>query len=160
MKELDKNLEELVGIFYKPLVVYPGGWHDTLPEWIKNEIPIQRMAYQMLKYKGKEKEGRATNVEALAYLYTASLSGPMPDEYSEIYMYLTRKSLEWQGKKEIPEFLQEYEKLDDYEMSLLDELKSEIWNAQEKAYKERLKVEKREEREKGKENYFKQMKLF
>jgi len=77
MKELDKNLEELVGIFYKPLVVYPGGWHDTLPEWIKNEIPIQRMAYQMLKYKGKEKEGRATNVEALAYLYTASLSGPM-----------------------------------------------------------------------------------
>lgn len=45
-------------------------------------------------------------------------------------------------------------------MYLLDELKGEIWNAQEKAYKERLKVEKREERERGKEDYFKQMKLF
>ena len=123
-------------------------------------MPIQRIAYLMLKYKRKEKESRATDVEALAYLYTASLSGPLPDEYSEIYMYLTRKSLEWQGKKEIPDFLKEYEKLDDYKMSLLDELKSEIWNAQEKAYKERLKAEKREEREKGKENYFKQMKLF
>ena len=41
-------------------------------------------------------------------------------------------------------------------MSLLDELKSEIWNAQEKAYKERLKVEKK----KGQGTYFKQMKLF
>ena len=108
-KELDKNLEELVSIFFKPLVVYPSGWHDILPEWIKNEIPIQRMVYQMLKYKGKVKENRATDVEALAYLYTASLAQPMPDEYSEIYLYLTRKSLEWQGKKEIPEFLQEYE---------------------------------------------------
>ena len=53
----------------------------------------------MLKYKGKEKEGRAIDFEALAYLYTASLSGPLPDEYSEIYFYLTGKSLEWQDKK-------------------------------------------------------------
>ena len=53
--------------------------------------------------------------------------------------------MEWRGKKEIPDFLQEYEKLDDYKMSLLDELKREIWDAQEKAYKERLKAEKKEE---------------
>jgi len=45
-------------------------------------------------------------------------------------------------------------------MSLLDELKYEIWNAQEKAYKERLKAEKREENKKEQNNYFKQMKLF
>ncbi|MFC1562750.1 hypothetical protein ACFL4Z_01720 [candidate division KSB1 bacterium] len=82
------------------------------------------MAQSILKYKGKEKEGRATDVEALAYLYTASLSQPLQNEYSEIYFYLTRKSLERQGKKEIPEFLQEYGKLDDYKTSLLDELKS------------------------------------
>jgi len=37
------------------------------------------MAYLMLKYKDKEKEGRATDVEALAYLYTASLTQPLPD---------------------------------------------------------------------------------
>ena len=82
----------------------------------------------------------------------------LPDEYSEIYFYLTRKSLEWQGKKEIPDFLQEYKKLDDYKMSLLDELKREIWGTQEKAYKERLKAEKKE-KDKQKP-YFKQMKLF
>lgn len=68
--------------------------------------------------------------------------------------------MEWQGKKEIPGFLQEYEKLDDYKMSLLDELKSEIWNAQEKDYRERLRAEKRESEKKEKETYFKQMKLF
>jgi hypothetical protein len=68
--------------------------------------------------------------------------------------------LEWQGKKEIPEFLQEYEKLDDYKMSLLDELKREIWDAQEKAYKQRLKADKREEQKGKQKPYFKQMKLF
>lgn len=147
------------------MVVYPGGWHDTLPEWIKNEIHLQRLAQLMLKYKGKEKENRATDVEALAYLYTASLSQPLPDEYSEIYFYLTRKSIEWQGKKEIPDFLQEYENIDNYKMSLLDELKCEIWNAQEKACKEKLKLEKKKEsrkedrREEQKLN-FEQMKLF
>ena len=121
----------------------------------------------MLKYKDKEKEARATDVEALAYLYTASLSSPIPDEYSEIYFYLTRKSLKWQGKKEIPDFLKEYEKLDDYKMSLLDELKSEIWNSQEKAYKERLKTERKEvgkEKNEDKEEVqklnFEQMRLF
>jgi hypothetical protein len=122
------------------------------------------MAQLMLKYKGKEKEGRATNVEALAYLYTASLSGPMPDEYNEIYFYLTRKSLEWQGKKEIPDFLKEYEKLDDYKMSLLDELKSEIWDAQEKGYKKNLKEERKKDDKEKKEVEeklnFEQMRLF
>jgi hypothetical protein len=111
----------------------------------------------MLKYKGKEKEGRATDIEALAYLYTASLSGPIPDEYSEIYFYLTMKSLKWQGKKEIPDFLKDYEMLYDYKMSILDELKSEIWNAHEKAYKERLKAERKKDK---REPYSKQMKLF
>ena len=118
------------------------------------------MAQLMLKYKGKEKEDKSTDIEALAYLYTASLAQPMPDEYSEIYFYLTRKSLEKQGKKEIPDFLKDYEKLDEYKMSLLDELKSDIWNTQEKAYKERLKAERKEHKKEEQKLDFEQMKLF
>ena len=95
----------------------------------------------MLVQQGKEERGKATNVEALAYLYTASLSVPLTSEYSEIYFYLTRKSLDWQNKKEVPEFLKDYEKLDDYKTSLLDDLKRDIYNAQEKAYKKRPKLE-------------------
>ncbi len=68
--------------------------------------------------------------------------------------------MEWGGKKEIPDFLQEYENIDDYKMSLFDELKSEIWDDQEKVYKERLKAERKEEDKKGEKTYFKQMKLF
>ena len=94
----------------------------------------------MLVQQGKEKEGKATDIEALAYLYTASLSVPLTSEYSEIYFYLTRKSLDWQNKKEVPEFLKDYEKLDDYKTSLLDDLKRDIWNAKEKAYKKRPKL--------------------
>jgi len=51
--------------------------------------------------------------------------------------------------------LQEYEKLDDYEISLLDELKSEIWEAQEKAYKEKSKADKRKDDKKEQKTYFK-----
>lgn len=68
--------------------------------------------------------------------------------------------MELQSRKEIQEFLQEYDKIDDYKMSLLDELKSEIWDAQEKAYKEKLKAEKKEEQKDKQGPYFKQMKLF
>lgn len=64
-------------------------------------------------------------------------------------------------KKEIPDFLQEYEKLDDHKMLLLDELKMEIWSSQKKEYKARLKTGKKESKNKNMENlYIKQMKLF
>ena len=68
--------------------------------------------------------------------------------------------MEWQDKKEIPEFLQEYENLDEYKMTLLDELKREIWDAQENVYKERLKADKKRADKKEKKTYFKKMKLF
>ena len=35
------------------------------------------MTQLMLTYRGKEQEGRSTDVEALAYLYTASLAIPL-----------------------------------------------------------------------------------
>lgn len=118
------------------------------------------MAQLMLKQKGIEKEDKATDVEALAYLYTAGLSGPLPDDYSGIFMYLTRKSFDWQGKKEIPEYLKEYESIDDYKLSLLNELKRHIWYAQEKTYKERTKAERKDNDKKYPNTVFEQLKLF
>ena len=67
--------------------------------------------------------------------------------------------------KSLPDYIffciiRTFKKLDDYKMSLLDELKGEIWNAQEKAYKKRLKAERKEEQKDKQKTYFKQMKLF
>jgi hypothetical protein len=77
-----------------------------------------------------------------------------------LYVFRNFVLNDWQGKKEIPNFLQECEKLDDYKMFLLDELKRKIWDAQEKVYEQRLKDEKKEERKKEQKPYLKQMKLF
>ena len=118
----------------------------------------------MLKTKGKVKENKATDIEALAYLYTANLTIPLDSDYAEIYFYLSRKSFEWLGKKNIPDFLKDYEKLDEYKMSLLDDLKRYIWNSQEKAYKEkRIKKNNQQDNDDFKntqENNIEQLKLF
>jgi len=114
----------------------------------------------MKKYKGNNQQGRATDIEVLAYIYTASLANPLTYEYTKIQMFLTLKSLKWQGKNEIPDFLNDCEELDDYENSLLDNLKRDIWNAQERAYKRKLKTEIKIENTGETDFKIEQMKLF
>jgi len=33
----------IVGAFTDPIIVFPGGWGDTLPEWLKNAITMERL---------------------------------------------------------------------------------------------------------------------
>jgi len=47
--------QDLVGVFTNPLIVFPGGWGDTLPEWLKNAITLER-----LKQKGFLREGKVS----------------------------------------------------------------------------------------------------
>jgi hypothetical protein len=58
-------------------------------------------------------------------------------------------------KKKFQILYRNAKKIDDYKMFLLDELKREIWDAQEKVHKERLKDEKKEKRKKEQKPYFK-----
>jgi hypothetical protein len=34
-KQVEKGISEIVGALTDPIIVYPGGWGDTLPEWFK-----------------------------------------------------------------------------------------------------------------------------
>jgi len=72
---IDKVISELVDVFNDPILVFPGGWGDTLPEWLKNAITLERLAMNMRALKGEEMTG--TDAEACAYLYTAALTRPM-----------------------------------------------------------------------------------
>ena len=71
----DKGISELAGVFTDPILVFPGGWGETLPEWLKGAITMERMIDNMKALKGEEMTG--TDAEACAYLYTASLTAPM-----------------------------------------------------------------------------------
>lgn len=131
---------------------------------MKAEVPIQRLAKLLLRQRCVEKEAKATDIETLIYLMTACLARPLSEEYFEIYMHLARKAFDWQGKKEVPEYLQGYEALDEYKMSLLDGLKKKIYEAQESHYREKKRVArsnlKNGERDNNKGFDYEQLKLF
>jgi len=45
--------QDLVGVFTNPLIVFPGGWGDTLPEWLKNAIIPERLEQKGFSKKQK-----------------------------------------------------------------------------------------------------------
>lgn len=90
-KQLEQMIAEIIGIFKDPIVVYPGGWEDTVPPGIYEMIRLERFVQQM-KAKGRKIE-EATDAEALAYLYTAALVAPIGSEWTHIYLWLGRDLL-------------------------------------------------------------------
>jgi hypothetical protein len=83
-KQVEKGISDIVGALTDPILVFPGGWGGTLPEWLKNAITLERLAMNMRALKGEEMTG--TDAEACAYLYTASLTQPMDHDWGQIYL--------------------------------------------------------------------------
>ena len=114
---IDKQIEETVGALVDPIIVFDPDWAEDLPERLKAEITLQRLAQQM-----KGEEGIATDAEALAYVSNASLAVPLNSEWADIYEYLFTRVM----RDNVPEELRK-ESLDDWRMSLLRELKRWLW---------------------------------
>ena len=67
---IEKGISDIVGVFTDPILVFPGGWGDTLPDWLKETITLERLVMNMKALKGEEITG--TDAEACAYLMTVS----------------------------------------------------------------------------------------
>ncbi len=74
-KNINSMIDDLVGTLTDPIIVYPGGWGDSLPEWLKNAITLERLTENMKA--SKEEQPTGTDAEACAYLNTASLTMPI-----------------------------------------------------------------------------------
>lgn len=135
-KAVVKQIEDAVSTFTDPLIVYPGGWEDTLPEWVKPRITIERMVQNM-----KGEEGVATDAEAVAYLYTANLAQPVRSEWVNIYTYLVGKEM---GDR-LPEDMRR-EGLSRNEERLLLEFKRWLWDTRVKGRKDRQRRERAEKK--------------
>jgi len=120
--QIDKQIDALVGALSDPIIVFDPGWADTLPEWLKGEIQLQRLA-QLIK----GEKGIGTDAEALAYISNASLSAPLSSEWVEIYQYLLTRVM---GDK-VPDELRK-EDLGGYETGLLKDLQQWLWNQRSK----------------------------
>jgi hypothetical protein len=128
----------------------PGGWGDTLPDWIKTRITLERLMENMKVLRGEEMTG--TDAEACAYLYTASLTAPMDSDWNQIYLYIAGKVYEsWQGKESgitMPEDIR-VESLNSYQEMHLKRLKDWIYRTRSKSRLERDRSERRQHKEKA-----------
>jgi len=99
---MEKGISDIVGVFTDPILVFPGGWGDTLPDWLKGAITMERLIENMKALKGEQMTG--TDAEACAYLMTVSLTQPMDSDWSEIYLYVAGKTYSRRHKQgELPE---------------------------------------------------------
>jgi len=135
----DRAIEDLIGAVCDPIIVYPGGWGDTVPDWMKKEAKLQRIIHEALVNQGKEERELATDIEALIYLYTVHLCRPPDHEWFRIHMWLTKQAFKGKPAEKTIAGLDCPEKLDDCEIGLLKDLKRWIWRKREEARKARRK---------------------
>ena len=143
-KTIDKGISDIVGCLTDPIIVFPGGWGDSIPEWLKNAITLERMMDDMKSLKGEEATG--TDAEVCAYMMTTSLTQPIDSDWTNIYLYVAGKTYARWNKNEIPEDIR-VESLTNEQMRDLNRLKDWLYRQRIKARLERDKAERREKRE-------------
>ena len=53
-EKADRQISELLGALTDPIIVMPGGWGDSLPDWIKEAVTIERLIANAKQLKGEE----------------------------------------------------------------------------------------------------------
>ena len=147
-KTIEKGISDIVGVFTDPILVFPGGWGDSLPDWLKSTITLERLEMNMKAFKGQEMTG--TDAEACAYLYTAALTQPMDHDWGQIYLYIANKVYsQWRQKEsgaEMPEDIR-VESLNDEQMRDLNRLKEWLYRKRTQIRLERDRAERRQRKE-------------
>ena len=143
-KLVDKGISDLVGVFTDAIIVFPGGWGDSLPEWLKNAIILERLEMNMRALKGEEMTG--TDAEACAYLMTVTLTQPVDSDWTQIYLYIATQTYRKWGKGEMPSDIA-VESLSDYQMAELKRFKNWLYEKRIKVRQDRERTERRQERE-------------
>jgi len=143
-KTADGMISDLVGTFTDPIIVYPGGWGDTLPDWLKNAITLERLEMNIRASRGEEPTG--TDAEACAYLYAAGLTAPMDHDWSQIYLYVSTRTYSRHKGSQVPDDIR-VESLNDYQLGELNRLKVWLYQQRAKARQERDRADRRREGE-------------
>jgi len=133
-----------VGCLTDPIVVFPGGWGDTIPDWLKTAITLERMMDDVKTLKGEEPTG--TDAEVCAYLMTVSLTQPLDSDWTQIYLYVASHTYKRWEKGEMPPDIA-VDSISDYQMEELSRLKYWIYRQRVKTRLAKDRTERREERE-------------
>jgi hypothetical protein len=143
-KQIEKGISDIVGALKDPIIVFPGGWGDTIPDWLKNAITLERLAMNMRALKGEEMTG--TDAEACAYLYTACLTQPVDHDWGQIYLYVASQTYRRWGKNEMPADIA-VDSLNDYQMLELKRLKEWLYRRRTQARQGKERAQRRQKKE-------------
>ena len=141
---IEKGISDIVGVFTDPILVFPGGWGEDLPEWLKTAITLERLAMNMKALKGEEMIG--TDAEACAYLMSAALSFPFDHDWTKIYLYVAGKVCRQHKQAEVPEDIL-VESLDADQMRDLNRLKAWLYKKRTEVRLDRERAERRQKKE-------------
>ena len=144
MSTIEKGISDIVGALTDPIIVFPGGWGEDLPEWLKTAITLERMAMNMRALKGELPTG--TDAEACAYLWTAALTQPMDHDWTQIYLYIAGKTYTRWKKTAMPEDIR-VESITDDQMRDLNRLKEWLYRKRTTARQDKDRAERRQKRE-------------
>jgi len=143
-KQIEKGISEIVGALTDPIIVFPGGWGDTLPEWLKTAITLERMMGNMKALKGEEPTG--TDAEACAYLMTVSLTQPVDSDWTQIYLYVAGQTYKRWGKGEMPADIA-VDSISDCQTGELNSLKAWLYQQRIEVRKAKDRADRRDKRE-------------
>ena len=143
-RTVEKGISDIVGCLTDPIIVFPGGWGDTLPDWLKTAITLERMMGDMKALKGEEPTG--TDAEACAYLMTLSLTQPMDSDWTQIYLYIAGQSYKRWNKSEMPADIT-VDSINDYQIGELNRLKAWLYHQRVKVRQEKDTAERRHKKE-------------
>lgn len=118
------------------LIVANVSWAETIPKWLKDEIASERMINGLIDVAmQKNTAQKVGDAEIVAYLMTASLSGPLDSNFTDIYLYLSAKLMlktkRIKKEEDLPDFMQEIYKtgLSEWKKTELQKLRSDIGRA-------------------------------
>ncbi len=142
-KTVEQGISDIVGCLTDPIIVFPGGWGDTLPEWLKSAITLERMMGDMKALKGEELT--STDAEACAYLMTVSLTQPMDSDWTQIYLYIAGQSYKRWNKGEMPVDIV-VDSISNYQMGELNRLKVWLYRQRVRARTDKDRAERRQKK--------------
>ena len=134
-KQIERQIDALVGALTDPIIVWPGGRAETLPGNIKSDITLHRLAQL-----AKGEWGLASWPEVRAYMYTVTLEFPVASEWVRIYMYAMTHYKGDMTPKDIRQ-----DELSDHEMSMLTDFRRWIYERRVKERKRKQHAEKLKE---------------
>lgn len=114
--------------FGAPIVAKESGWMDTIPDWTKNAVYKERFEIICKEYNENKIGIYASYPEAMCVLMPASMEAPLNRDWANIYLWLGKQvCVKYQKNKEEDfEGICEFEKLSDYENSILKNLLADI----------------------------------